>query len=84
MSSENAQFGQHEHGQNVSDLISPIENIQFLRLKIIAPGVGTIWVGNVGRGPRWPGRLEKTIANIQLYPASTLPCIVYNIVPHYA
>ena len=47
---ENAQFGQHEHGQNVSDLISPIENIQFLRLKIIAPGVGTIWVGNVGRG----------------------------------
>ena len=44
-----------------------MENIQFLRLKIIAPGVGTIWVGNVGRGPRWPGRLEKTIANIQLY-----------------
>ena len=53
-----------------------MENIQFLRLKIIAPGVGTIWVGNVGRGPRWPGRLEKTIANIQLYHAGTIPYIV--------
>ena len=54
-----------------------MENIQFLRLKIIAPGVGTIWVGNVGRGPRWPGRLEKTIANIQLYHASTKQNIVF-------
>ena len=32
----------NEHAQNMFDLVSQTENIQFLWLKIIAPGVGTI------------------------------------------